>query len=154
MGRKWKNIIVFFLIQLVNSSRVFQIDCKPFKTQFEGKWKLLISKVTKCVVKLIEIAQNRRRNYVLDQVKFSLFTQLNESLLLNFTYKIFIINSIEKNYICFIFNVVQLDTFFILSSCKITTFFYYWISEIDIIQKICTSNAFGSLQNELVTLNN
>lgn len=49
---------------------ILQVDCKPFKAQFEGPWDTLITKVTKCVVKLIEVAHNRRRNYILDQVTF------------------------------------------------------------------------------------
>jgi hypothetical protein len=40
----------------------------PRKRNYAGRWDVLIDKCTKCLVKLLEIASHRRRNYILDQV--------------------------------------------------------------------------------------
>ncbi|XP_028174586.1 heterogeneous nuclear ribonucleoprotein U-like protein 1, partial [Ostrinia furnacalis] len=44
-----------------------QVDCKPFRASYEGRWDAMVSKCAKCVLKLLEIAKGRRRNYILDQ---------------------------------------------------------------------------------------
>lgn len=46
-----------------------QVDCKPFRSSFDGKWDAMVSKCAKCVLRLLEIAKGRRRNYILDQVR-------------------------------------------------------------------------------------
>jgi heterogeneous nuclear ribonucleoprotein U-like protein 1 len=40
----------------------------PRKRNYAGRWDVLIDKCTKCLVKLLEVASRRRRNYILDQV--------------------------------------------------------------------------------------
>ncbi|XP_072933923.1 uncharacterized protein [Epargyreus clarus] len=55
---------------LLSTAAVFhnmQVDCKPFRTHYEGRWDAMVSKGAKCVLKLLEIAKTRRRNYILDQ---------------------------------------------------------------------------------------
>ncbi|XP_063630467.1 heterogeneous nuclear ribonucleoprotein U-like protein 1 [Cydia splendana] len=44
-----------------------QVDCKPFRDTCEGRWDAMVSKGAKCVLKLLEFAHGRRRNYILDQ---------------------------------------------------------------------------------------
>ncbi|XP_063370373.1 heterogeneous nuclear ribonucleoprotein U-like protein 2 [Cydia amplana] len=44
-----------------------QVDCKPFRDACEGRWDAMVSKGAKCVLKLLEFAHGRRRNYILDQ---------------------------------------------------------------------------------------
>ncbi|XP_073965765.1 uncharacterized protein [Choristoneura fumiferana] len=44
-----------------------QVDCKPFRATCEGRWDAMLSKGAKCVLKLLEFAHGRRRNYILDQ---------------------------------------------------------------------------------------
>ncbi|CAG9572953.1 unnamed protein product [Danaus chrysippus] len=44
-----------------------KVDCKSFRTSYEGKWDAMVTKCAKCVVKLLEIAKGRRRNFILDQ---------------------------------------------------------------------------------------
>ncbi|KAJ9579717.1 hypothetical protein L9F63_004643, partial [Diploptera punctata] len=39
----------------------------PRKRNYAGRWDVLIDKCTKCLVKLLDIAARRRRNYILDQ---------------------------------------------------------------------------------------
>lgn len=50
-------------------SVVVQVDCKPFRASYEGRWDAMVSKCAKCVLKLLEIAKGRRRNFILDQVR-------------------------------------------------------------------------------------
>ncbi|PNF41629.1 hypothetical protein B7P43_G07638, partial [Cryptotermes secundus] len=45
----------------------------PRKRNYAGRWDVLIDKCTKCLVKLLEVASRRRRNYILDQVIVALF---------------------------------------------------------------------------------
>jgi len=45
----------------------------PRKRNYAGRWDVLIDKCTKCLVKLLEVASRRRRNYILDQVIVNLF---------------------------------------------------------------------------------
>ncbi|XP_059045727.1 heterogeneous nuclear ribonucleoprotein U-like protein 2 [Achroia grisella] len=55
---------------LVSTGALFdrmKVDCKPFRSSYEGRWDAMISKCAKCVLKLLEIAKGRRRNYILDQ---------------------------------------------------------------------------------------
>jgi hypothetical protein len=40
----------------------------PRKRNYAGRWDVLIDKCTKCLMKLLDIAARRRRNYILDQV--------------------------------------------------------------------------------------
>ncbi|XP_041985735.1 heterogeneous nuclear ribonucleoprotein U-like protein 1 [Aricia agestis] len=44
-----------------------KVDCKPIRATYEGRWDAMVSKCAKCVVKLLEIAKGRRRNFILDQ---------------------------------------------------------------------------------------
>ncbi|CAB3232572.1 unnamed protein product [Arctia plantaginis] len=44
-----------------------KVDCKPFRATYEGRWDAMVSKCAKCVLKLLEIAKGRRRNFILDQ---------------------------------------------------------------------------------------
>ncbi|CAH4037482.1 heterogeneous nuclear ribonucleoprotein U-like protein 1 isoform X1 [Pieris brassicae] len=44
-----------------------KVDCKPFRTSYEGRWDAMVSKCAKCVLKLLEMAKGRRRNFILDQ---------------------------------------------------------------------------------------
>ncbi|XP_069692636.1 heterogeneous nuclear ribonucleoprotein U-like protein 1 isoform X2 [Periplaneta americana] len=39
----------------------------PRKRNYAGRWDVLIDKCTKCLVKLLDVASRRRRNYILDQ---------------------------------------------------------------------------------------
>nr|CAD7593177.1 unnamed protein product [Timema genevievae] len=39
----------------------------PRKRNYAGRWDVLIDKCTKCLVKLLDVAARRRRNYILDQ---------------------------------------------------------------------------------------
>jgi hypothetical protein len=45
----------------------------PRKRNYAGRWDVLIDKCTKCLVKLLEVASRRRRNYILDQVIVNFF---------------------------------------------------------------------------------
>lgn len=44
------------------------MDCKAFRATYEGKWDAMLTKCAKCVLKLMELAKGRRRNFILDQV--------------------------------------------------------------------------------------
>ncbi|XP_045540630.1 heterogeneous nuclear ribonucleoprotein U-like protein 1 [Papilio machaon] len=44
-----------------------KVDCKPFRSSYEGRWDAMVTKCAKCVLKLLEMARGRRRNYILDQ---------------------------------------------------------------------------------------
>ncbi|KAL4707086.1 hypothetical protein ACJJTC_011412, partial [Scirpophaga incertulas] len=44
-----------------------KVDCKPFRASYEGRWDAMVSKCAKCVLKLLEIAKGRKRNFILDQ---------------------------------------------------------------------------------------
>lgn len=48
---------------------IVQVDCKPFRATYEGRWDAMVSKCAKCVLKLLEIAKGRWRNFILDQVR-------------------------------------------------------------------------------------
>lgn len=45
-----------------------QVDCKPFRASYDGRWDAMVSKTAKCVLRLLEIAKGRKRNFILDQV--------------------------------------------------------------------------------------
>ena len=40
----------------------------PRKRNYAGRWDVLIDKATKCLNRMLEIASQRKRNYILDQV--------------------------------------------------------------------------------------
>lgn len=61
-------MLVFVL--LFYEYMLIQVDCKPFRATFEGRWDAMVSKCAKCVLKLLEFARDRKRNYILDQVSF------------------------------------------------------------------------------------
>ncbi|PZC82864.1 hypothetical protein B5X24_HaOG209307 [Helicoverpa armigera] len=44
-----------------------KVDCKPFRASYEARWDAMVSKCAKCVLKLLEIAKGRKRNFILDQ---------------------------------------------------------------------------------------
>ncbi|XP_045507996.1 heterogeneous nuclear ribonucleoprotein U-like protein 1 isoform X3 [Colias croceus] len=44
-----------------------KVDCKPFRATYEGRWDAMVSKCAKCVLKILETAKGRRRNFILDQ---------------------------------------------------------------------------------------
>ncbi|GBP96284.1 Heterogeneous nuclear ribonucleoprotein U-like protein 1 [Eumeta japonica] len=44
-----------------------KVDCKPFRSTYEGRWDAMVSKCAKCVLKMLEVSQGRRRNFILDQ---------------------------------------------------------------------------------------
>ncbi|XP_013145418.1 PREDICTED: heterogeneous nuclear ribonucleoprotein U-like, partial [Papilio polytes] len=44
-----------------------KVDCKPFRSSFEGRWDAMVTKSAKCVLKLLEVARGRKRNFILDQ---------------------------------------------------------------------------------------
>ncbi|KPJ04866.1 Heterogeneous nuclear ribonucleoprotein U-like protein 1 [Papilio xuthus] len=44
-----------------------RVDCKPFRSSYEGRWDAMVTKCAKCVLKLLEMARGRKRNYILDQ---------------------------------------------------------------------------------------
>ncbi|KAG8231801.1 hypothetical protein J437_LFUL012077 [Ladona fulva] len=43
----------------------------PRKRNYSGRWDVLIDKCTKCLVHLLSVAGNRRRNFIIDQVSFT-----------------------------------------------------------------------------------
>lgn len=44
-----------------------KVDCKPFRATYEGRWSAMVTKLAKCVLRLLEIAHGRTRNFILDQ---------------------------------------------------------------------------------------
>ncbi|XP_053620509.1 heterogeneous nuclear ribonucleoprotein U isoform X4 [Plodia interpunctella] len=44
-----------------------KVDCSSFRSSYDGRWDAMVSKCAKCVLKLLEIAKGRHRNFILDQ---------------------------------------------------------------------------------------
>lgn len=59
------------LLDYCMSCTLKQVDCKSLRTTYEGRWDAMVSKCAKCVLKLLELAHRRRRNFILDQVRIT-----------------------------------------------------------------------------------
>ncbi len=46
-----------------------KVDGEPRKKHFQGKWDHLIQKCTRCLQDWLRVASQRRRNYIIDQVR-------------------------------------------------------------------------------------
>ena len=47
----------------------FQVNGEPRKKHMTTKWEQLISKLTKCCQDMLRLASQRRRNFIVDQVR-------------------------------------------------------------------------------------
>ena len=59
------------LLSQVDLFCAIQVNGEPRKQHYEGKWDALIQKCTRCLQDWLRLASQRRRNYIIDQVRLT-----------------------------------------------------------------------------------